>query len=212
MPRRRPARSPLPMRTSLPGRRHTSAAARSRSPSCASRTGSADPLLTCRRCGRLFRYRCSPRTSSSNPGNSTCSGPRAPTSSCCSPCSTRDPASGGWSIGRWRSASSRWSRRTTSVRWTSPWRRAPGSSGSTTATFGRWWWIRNRRQGSASGYRRTGSWSRNPGLANRPRCAGGGRSGSMRRSSAKPLRAPWTPRPPPEPSSPPGCSRPIQRI
>ena len=63
------------------------AAARRRSPSCASRTGSAARSTTSRPSARPCRSRCSPRSSSSTRASCRCSARPAPTSSSCSRCS-----------------------------------------------------------------------------------------------------------------------------
>ena len=86
-------RSPGPTRTPSPGRGPTSAAARARSRSCASRTGSAARSTTWPRSARPSACRSWPRSSSSTPRQLPAPpGGRAPTRSCCSPCSTRPAA------------------------------------------------------------------------------------------------------------------------
>ena len=81
-PRTTPWRAPAP----------TPPAARPRSPSCASPTGSAAPSTTCARSAPPSPCRSWPRSSSSTRGSWTSSGLPGPTSSCCSPCSTRRSA------------------------------------------------------------------------------------------------------------------------
>ena len=111
--RRRPAGSRRRARTSSRGPAPTRPAARRRSRSCASRTGSAGRSTTCGPSGRPSPSRSWPRTSWSRRSSCRCSARPARTSSCCSPCSIPPGASPGWSSGHWRSAWSRWSRSTT---------------------------------------------------------------------------------------------------
>ena len=112
-PRRPPDGSRRGTRTSWRAHVPTRPAVQPRSPSCASRTGSAVRSPTCAPSGRPCRSRSSPRSSSSRTSSCRCSGPPAPTWCCCSPSSTRRSGSRGSSSGRWRSGSSRSWRRTT---------------------------------------------------------------------------------------------------
>ena len=112
-PRRPPDGSRRGTRTSWRAHVPTRPAVQPRSPSCASRTGSAVRSTTCAPSGRPCRSRSSPRSSSSRTSSCRCCGPPAPTSCCCSPSSTRRSGSRGSSSGRWPSGSSRSWRRTT---------------------------------------------------------------------------------------------------
>ena len=126
-----------PATTWSPAPAPTQPAVRRPSPSCASRTGSAARSTTCGRSARRSRSRSWPRSSSSSRSSCPSCAPPAPTSCCCWPCSILPAGCAGSSSGRWRSVSSRSSRRTTSASSTGRSARRPGSSASTTATCGR---------------------------------------------------------------------------
>ena len=110
----------------------------------------------------------------------------------------RGPASGqsvwrvSWS-GPSRSASSRWSRSTTPASSSPRWHRAPGSSGSTTATSGPSMSTSSAPRGSVSSSPTIGSSSPNRASASPRPSRAGGRSGSTVRSSARRWSAPGIP-------------------
>ncbi len=178
------ARSSLPT-TPLPAPAPMRREVRRRSPSCASRTGSAGPWTICGRCALPCPFRSSPRSSLSTPGSSTSSALPARTSCSCWPSSIPASGSPGW----WRRrATSGWSRswrRMTPASWTPPCRRERGSSGSTTGTCGRSTWTRSGPSGCGTRSPGTGWRSPSPACAMPRRSPAGGSPGSTRRWSGR---------------------------
>ncbi len=124
--------------------------ARPRSPSSASRTGSAARSTTCGPSAPRSPCRSSPRSSSSTRASCPCCARPAPTSSCSSRRSTRRDASPTSSPGPATSASSRSSRSTPSASSTPRSRRVRAWSASTRGTCGRSPSTRTTRSGCAA--------------------------------------------------------------